>query len=152
MKKGILESSIWSWTNTHWEYKVIEMKKSSLSCMMGGIVLLCGVSVAGAAAYSLPARGDNATSNLAVYQEFTLAMQTSVSSGTGVIDPFLTIEKKTLEQGYNSDYFPVMDAQRPAWNRSLLLSDLVLGPAPYAKYYEFLLDINEPAAKKDEKA
>ena len=111
-------------------------------------MLLVGASAAGAALIDLtPSRGTTITYDQAIFIEFTEAMQTSLSSGTGVIDPFLTIQKKTLEEGFNSDAFPVLDATRPAWNRSIQISDLVTSPDLPA-YYEFLLDINEPAGNK----
>ena len=111
-------------------------------------MLLVGASAAGAALIDLtPSRGTTITYDQAIFIEFTEAMQTSLSSGTGVIDPFLTIQKKTLEEGFNSDAFPVLDATRPAWNRSIQISDLVTSP-DLPTYYEFLLDINEPAGNK----
>jgi len=111
-------------------------------------MLLVGASGAGAALIDLtPGRGTVITHNQAKFMEFTEAMQTGVSSGTGVIEPFLTIQKNTLERGFNSDAFPVLNATRPAWNRSIQISDLVTSP-DLPTYYEFLLDINEPAGKK----
>jgi hypothetical protein len=98
-------------------------------------------------------RGDSYTTDdgAAVFIEFTEAMQTTVSSGTGVIDPFLTIRKKGTEEGFNSDAIPlVLDTTRPKWNHSIQISDLALSPIPgYSSYYEFLLDINEPAATSE---
>jgi len=111
-------------------------------------MLLVGASGTGAALIDLtPSRGTAITYNQAIFMEFTEAMQTGVSSGTGVIEPFLTIQKNTLERGFNSDAFPVLNATRPAWNRSIQISDLVTSP-DLPTYYEFLLDINEPAGKK----
>lgn len=84
----------------------------------------------------------------AVFIEFNEEMQSTVSSGTGVIDPFLTIQKKNEEEGFNSDKTPlVLDTTRPKWNHSLQIGDLVASPIDgCSAYYEFLLDINEPAA------
>jgi PEP-CTERM motif len=111
-------------------------------------MLLVGASGAGAALIDLtPGRGTAITYDQAIFMEFTEAMQTGVSSGTGVIEPFLTIQKNSLEKGFNSDAFPVLNATRPAWNRSIQISDLVTSPDLPA-YYEFLLDINEPSGKK----
>ena len=111
-------------------------------------MLLVGASGAGAALIDLtPGRGTAVPYDQAIFMEFTEAMQTGVSSGTGVIEPFLTIQKNTLERGFNSDAFPVLHATRPAWNRSIQISDLVTSP-DLPTYYEFLLDINEPAGKK----
>jgi len=111
-------------------------------------MLLAGASGAGAALIDLtPSRGTTITYDQAIFMEFTETMQTGVSSGTGVIEPFLTIQKNTLEKGFNSDAFPVLNATRPAWNRSIQISDLVTS-RDLPTYYEFLLDINEPAGSK----
>ena len=113
--------------------------------MLCALVLVFGPSVAGATSYSLTTYGQNVAIGDAVFHEFTIADQTTVSAGTGVIDPFLTIQKRGTEQGYNSDASPlVMDTTRPAWNHSLTFSQLLTGPAPFTNYFEFLLDINEP--------
>lgn len=92
-------------------------------------------------------RGTTVVYDDAVFIEFTEEMQSTVSSGTGVIDPFLTIQKKNEEEGFNSDALPlVLDTTRPHWNHSLQISDLVVSPIDgYSAYYEFLLDINEPS-------
>ncbi|HWR59242.1 MAG TPA: PEP-CTERM sorting domain-containing protein [Thermodesulfovibrionales bacterium] len=115
---------------------------------LSAIMLLAGASGAGSALIDLtPSRGTTIPYDQAIFMEFTEAMQTGVSSGTGVIEPFLTIQKNTLEKGFNSDAFPVLNATRRAWNRSIQISDLVASPN-LPTYYEFLLDINEPAGKK----
>jgi len=114
-------------------------------------MLLVGASGAGSALIDLsPARGTTVLYDGAAFIEFTEAMQATVSSGTGVIEPFLTIQKKTLETGFNSDASPlVLNTTRPKWNHSLQISDLVSSPIPgYSSSYEFLLDINEPAGGK----
>lgn len=121
-------------------------------------IVLCGLCATvfllmapGVQAYTIDlttGRGTTDTYDGAVFIEFTEDMQTTVSSGTGVIDPFLTIRKRRLEEGFNSDAIPlVLDTTRPKWNHSIQISDLALSPIPgYSSYYEFLLDINEPAA------
>ena len=126
------------------------MKKLWL-CGLCVTMLLVGASGAGATLIDLtPSRGTTITYDQATFIEFTEAMQTTVSSGTGVIDPFLTIRKKTLETGFNSDASPlVLNTTRPKWNHSIQISDLVYSPITgYSSSYEFLLDINEPAGAK----
>jgi PEP-CTERM motif len=112
-------------------------------------MLLVGASGAGSARIDLrPGRGTNIPCDQAIFIEVTEAMQASVSSATGVIDPFPTIKKNALENRSNSDAFPVLDAIRPRWNRrSIQLSDLVGSPDAAANY-EFLLDIAQPAGNK----
>lgn len=76
-------------------------------------------------------------------------------TGTGVIDPFLTIQRKWAEHGYNTDAGDPewqFDQKRGAgpgdnkgWTRSLLLSDIapVSLTGQQGTYIKFLLDINE---------
>jgi len=67
-------------------------------------------------------------------------------AGTGVLDPFLTIQKKGVEQGYNTSAPQgVFDTKRePQYNHELRLSDLATVNIGGTDYYSFLLDINEP--------
>lgn len=66
------------------------------------------------------------------------------STGTGVIQPFLHIQKNGVEEGYNTDYKPreFPDANSP-WTKSLLLSDVPVVKVNNVNYREFFLDINE---------
>lgn len=59
------------------------------------------------------------------------------STGTGVIQPFLLIQKNGVEEGFNSDS-PEPDAVSP-WTKALALGDVPVVDG----YREFLLDINE---------
>jgi hypothetical protein len=68
-------------------------------------------------------------------------------AGTGVFDPFLTIQNKGQEQGYNTDGPTQFDEKlQPTWTHSLLKSSLatVISPNGVASYL-FTLDINESA-------
>lgn len=79
-------------------------------------------------------------------------------AGTGVFDPFLTLERnaagkeptnnKNIEQGYNTDGVLYMDQQRPHWNTLLRLNDLVPLTIGTSTYYGFELDANEPGQGK----
>ncbi|MEN8264296.1 MAG: PEP-CTERM sorting domain-containing protein [Nitrospirota bacterium] len=116
------------------------MKKISL--FICGVLLVVSVSAAQATTIDLTlGKGTTVTYDGARFHEFDDPDQTTVSSGTGVIDPFLTIQRKTWEHSFNSDYFAVLDATRPKWNHSLQISDLI---EYNSGWYEFLLDINEP--------
>src|SRR3712207_5358079 len=65
-------------------------------------------------------------------------------TGTGVYDPFLTIQARGTEQGYNTSA-GVFDTKRePQWNHEIRLSDLTTVTIDGADYYSFLIDINEP--------
>jgi len=112
-------------------------------------MLLVGTSGAGSARTDRThGGGATITYDQAAFLAFMEAMQTVGSSGTGVIDPFPSIEKDTLEEKFNSDAFSVLDATRPRWNRSIQLSELVTNHYLPA-YYEFLVDINESAGNLD---
>ena len=125
------------------------MKKYALISLLFAMFFIIGTSMANAdlipSVDLTVGKGTTVEYNGARFHEFDDADQFTVSSGTGVIDPFLTIQKKNLEESFNSDYFAVMDATRPEWNHSIQISDLV----EYTPgYYEFLLDINEPNGGK----
>lgn len=76
-------------------------------------------------------------------------------SGTGVFDPFLTIDangqtstgNNKSEQGYNTDGFSALylDELRPNWNNKFKVENL----ANVNGYYGFLLDANEPGGGKN---
>ena len=76
-------------------------------------------------------------------------------TGTGVIKPFLTIQQKGFEQGYNTDNGTLQfdEKRQPNWTRSLAISELahvdlngnvIANPTTgNLGYVEVLLDINE---------
>jgi hypothetical protein len=70
-------------------------------------------------------------------------------TGTGVFEPFLTINSQgnnAIESGYNTDGHTALflDQQRPEWNNLLRLSDLAQITIGNANYFAFELDSNEP--------
>ena len=67
-------------------------------------------------------------------------------AGSGVLDPFLTIQANGTEQGYNTSARQgVFDTKRePQYNHEIRLSDLATVTIDGTDYYSFLLDINEP--------
>src|SRR6266516_4266842 len=77
-------------------------------------------------------------------------------AGTGVFDPFLTVERDPnsatpgIERGYNTDGVLYLDQQRPAWNQLVKISDLAIIDPNHdgGSYYGFELDANEPGADK----
>jgi hypothetical protein len=71
-------------------------------------------------------------------------------AGTGVFDPFLTINShgnNRIESGYNTDGHTALylDQQRPEWNTLLKVKDLATITIGGIKYYAFELDANEPS-------
>jgi len=79
-------------------------------------------------------------------------------TGTGVFNPFLTIDSKSngstgngfIEQGYNTDGHSnlYLDQQRPQWNNYLKVGDLADITFDSILYYAFILDSNEPGGNK----
>ncbi|MFB3828565.1 MAG: PEP-CTERM sorting domain-containing protein [Bryobacteraceae bacterium] len=85
-----------------------------------------------------------------VYQTDFATLFGTPSTGTGVIDPFLTIQRKKYERGYNTDATPTpLDAKRSGapgdegYTRSLAFSELPFVWVDGVRYVEFLLDINQ---------
>jgi hypothetical protein len=71
-------------------------------------------------------------------------------AGTGVFDPFLTINSQgnsKIERGYNTDGHMALylNQQRPEWNTLLKVSDLAKINIGGTNYYAFELDANEPS-------
>ncbi len=92
----------------------------------------------------LTTAGSSGTINGALFQ------QTGPQpTGTGVIDPFVRIQNKGVEQGYNTDARPVQFDEKTAANftRSLLLSSVPVVTINGTAYRQFLLDINETGSK-----
>lgn len=110
-----------------------------------GVCALKITTVGDTTTYELEARGDSTTigSTGAIATEYTDEMQSTVSSGSGVIDPFLTVFAPDTEEGVNTDVgapdLP-FDDHRVAYNNAITLGDL------QAANYGFSLDINEPNA------
>jgi hypothetical protein len=67
-------------------------------------------------------------------------------AGTGVFDPFLSIQANGTEEGYNTSA-GVFDTKRePQWNHELTVGDLEQSRTTIngVDYYSFTLDVNEP--------
>ena len=73
----------------------------------------------------------------------------TASTGSGVIQPFLRIQKNGIEQGYNTDYRAPKKADNEypemidPWTQSLLLSIVPTVDLGGTLYREFLLDLNQ---------
>jgi len=78
------------------------------------------------------------TANGAVFQSTN-----TQPTGTGVIDPFLTIQRTGTEQGYNTDGAFQFDEKRTSYTNALPLNSLQAVTINGVQYYQFLLDINE---------
>jgi hypothetical protein len=67
------------------------------------------------------------------------------TTGTGVIDPFLSIQASLTEAGYNIDSGDADTKRNGQYTRTQQVSDLqTIVAADGISYYAFLIDINEP--------
>jgi hypothetical protein len=69
-------------------------------------------------------------------------------TGTGVYNPFLTIQNKGWEQGYNSSTGAFDTTREPQWNHEIRFSDLQITTIGGVQYFGFSIDINEPNGDK----
>jgi hypothetical protein len=69
-------------------------------------------------------------------------------AGTGVYDPFLTIQNTPWEQGYNSSTQPFDTKRVPQWNHEIQFSSLQVTTIGTQQYYGFAIDVNEPNGTK----
>lgn len=82
----------------------------------------------------------------------------SQPTGTGVFDPFLTLDangqtstgSNLIEQAYNAQGHNALylDGHRPHWNTTLRVGDLAAIKINNVDYFGFILDSNEPGADK----
>ena len=71
-------------------------------------------------------------------------------TGTGVIQPFVRIQAKPAEEGYNTDgaiEFDTKDHTGQNWTHSITLADVPIVSIGGVDYREFILDINETSTK-----
>lgn len=71
-------------------------------------------------------------------------------TGTGVYNPFLTIQDTGWEQGYNSSTGNFDTKREPQWNHEIRFSDLQATTINGIQYFGFSVDINEPNGAKSQ--
>ncbi len=120
------------------------MKKLPLVTASSLAILLFAALPARATVYDLTTQ--SAVTVSSIYGDAIFTTNFSRPTGTGVIDPFLTIQANGTEQGYNtSAKNGVFDTKRePQFNHEIQLSELGSVRINGASYYPFLIDINEP--------
>src|SRR3954466_11107633 len=69
-------------------------------------------------------------------------------TGTGVYNPFLTVQNSPWEQGYNSSVGNFDTKREPQWNHEIRFSDLQATTINGVQYFGFSVDINEPGGNK----
>jgi hypothetical protein len=103
-------------------------------------------SIASAAVVDLNGDADESvTINGAIFQT-----NDQHPTGTGVYNPFLTVQNKGWEQGYNSSAGNFDTTREPQWNHEIKFSDLQATTINGIQYFGFSVDINEPNGAKSE--
>ena len=92
-----------------------DMRVQFLSKLLGVCCVssLIGAGVSHATGFDLSATGGG-TVNGAVF-----SIDTTQPAGTGVFDPFITIQNKGSEQGYNSSFSNFDTKREPQWNHEI---------------------------------
>ena len=65
-------------------------------------------------------------------------------AGTGVFEPFLTLQSNGTEQGYNSSTGNFDTKREPVWNHEIRFSDMQQTTINGTAYFGFAIDVNEP--------
>src|SRR5688572_9587806 len=123
------------------------IKRNFIAALIAAGTLVTG-SIASAAVVNLSGDADqSATINGAIFQT-----NDQHPTGTGVYDPFLTIQNKGWEQGYNSGTGAFDTTREPQWNHEIKFSDLAANATTIngIVYFGFSVDINEPNGAKSE--
>lgn len=120
---------------------MINLKLNTLMVML--ICLILSVAVTGvleAAPLDLTTHDASGYINEALFVQLNLEH----STGTGVIQPFLRIQKNGIEEGYNTAFSPIeFPDANSSWTKALLLVDVPVVNVNGVIYREFFLDINE---------
>lgn len=114
--------------------------------------IICFVFCASALLSAIPAYGTlldltveyEGTINGAIFQRFS----PETSTGTGQVEPFVRIQGKGVEEGYNTEGTTEFDTKSSLWTNSLLLSDVAVVTVEGVNYRGFLLDINQSEGAK----
>ncbi|MEN3371161.1 MAG: hypothetical protein V7609_3304 [Verrucomicrobiota bacterium] len=113
------------------------MIKRNFTAALIAAGMLVIASVAQATVVDLGSSGSG-TINGAIFQT-----NNDHPTGTGVYNPFLTIQNKDWEQGYNSSIGNFDTKREPQWNHEIRFSDLQATTIAGIQYFGFSVDINE---------
>lgn len=115
------------------------MIKRNFTAALIAAGMLVMASIAPAAVVDLSGDQDGSvTINGAIFQT-----NDDHPTGTGVYNPFLTIQNKGWEQGYNSSTGAFDTTREPQWNHEIRFSDLQATTINGIQYFGFSVDINE---------
>jgi hypothetical protein len=114
------------------------MIKRNFTAALIAAGMLAIAGIAQAAVLDLDSNGSG-TINGAIFQT-----NDDHPTGTGVYNPFLTIQNNGWEQGYNSSTGNFDTKREPQWNHEIRFSDLQATTIGGIQYIGFSVDINEP--------
>jgi hypothetical protein len=121
----------------------------SIKCLLAAVVLTVAAASPVQAKYiiDLQPTGSQSSQTAVLGGSFTVASTELQPTGTGVIDPFLTIQQNGQERGYNTSAGTPLDTKAGQSGRTsaLQLSEIGTVTIGGATYYEFLLDVNQSA-------
>lgn len=116
-----------------------------LHTTLATLAFAIGAASAGATTVDLASNVDGESNG-------TIYVRTTENSGTGVFEPFLRVQEKGTEQGYNGDFsgggLP-WDTKGGTWTHPLQFSDLIYREIDGIGYYEFYLDFYENQSGAD---
>jgi hypothetical protein len=114
------------------------MKTQSVGLLLSTVLVMLAVTAAGATTIDLRSSSQG-TINQAIFTTSNLQ-----PAGTGVIDPFLTLQDGGSEQGYNGTNNNFNTKRVPQFNHEITLGSLAVFTLNGTSYYQFLVDVNEP--------
>jgi hypothetical protein len=125
----------------------------------GMVIMVATPFLASATSYDLSPVGSQSFNLLGAFGGTAIvADYWSQPTGTGVFDPFLTLDANgqtstgdnKIEQAYNADGYNqlYLDGLRPNWNTTLRVGDLASITLNQIDYFGFILDANEPGGAK----
>ena len=112
------------------------IKGKFIIASLGAAIAL--LSTSNAAVIDLNASGSG-TANGALFEVGSIH-----PAGTGVFQPFLTLQNNGTEQGYNSSNGNFDTKREPQWNHEIRFSDLQQTTINGTAYFGFAIDVNEP--------
>jgi hypothetical protein len=112
--------------------------KTLAIALVAGSVIVATVSPASAIMVDLTGLGWSGSIGQAHFEQIN-----HQSTGTGVIDPFLRMQKNVAEKGVNSDGPYVMDEKSGAWTHAIRVSDFGAVDHEGVASVRLLLDINQ---------
>jgi hypothetical protein len=123
-------------------------KRARVLCLMISTVAILAGGTAQAIMVDLLQPNSSGSVNT-FYGTAIFNTDTTQPTGTGVFDPFLTVQNNGVEQGYNSSNSNApFDVKRiPQWNHEITVSEMKQKASVTignAVYYRFLIDVNEP--------